>query len=92
MRLSRAQIDWPVEIYRQLENGEEFASDAGGYLSIRTGNYAATHHSLIRRDLITAEYDDYVDPLDAPWKYGLTSKGRILASLLWASEQKGGEG
>lgn len=73
--LSRAQRGWLGVIDRQEQHGES-GNDCDGDLSIRTGNYAATHHSLIRRGLVTAEYDHFRGSDDDPWEYHLTDAGR----------------
>lgn len=75
MKLSKAQRGW-LGVIDWMERRYGEGSDGEGDLSIRTGNYAATHHSLVNRGLVIAEYDHSRGPDDAPWSYTLTDAGR----------------
>lgn len=75
MKLTRAQRGW-LEVIDHQEQRDEAGNDRDGDLSVQTGNYAATHHSLVRRGLIIAEFDYLRGPDDDPWEYHLTDAGR----------------
>lgn len=70
--LSPPQLRALRVIDRQQRAGED-GHDCEGDLSMCSRNWPATHHSLVRRGLVEAEYHPATEP---PWTYRLTDAGR----------------
>lgn len=70
-----------LRVIGQMSRNGDPAHDLEGDLSLTSGNWPATHHALVRRGLVDAEYvPEYGGILEPFFEYWLTDAGRAALS------------